>query len=237
MPLVLDAPKVNADFRKHIRAGSLGTLYPGKHLGKNCIVKVYNRGVIQKEALRKRDIGSIIQLHPNVVLVHGLWYGSSANALPDNQPALVMEMCSISLDAYLKERADKGEIAVFRLEKRLDILTCVASGMIYLHSKGIVHGELCAKKVLLNFTGPSNDRKITAKVGGVDEMKLFNPVTVKQLKAEVQRNNIMPPEVKAGGEDMELTDPVDVFSFGCLVAHVATCVYPVPNTKGMCVLM
>ena len=202
-------------------------------MGEKCAVKVFNGGVVQKEALQKHDIASITQHHPNVVLVHGLWYGNPANVLPNKDPALVMELCSISLDAYLQERMDKGEIAVFRLEKKLDILSGVTSGMIYLHSKRIVHGDLRAKKVLLNFSGPSNDRKILAKVAGVHEMKLYNSDTVLRLEASVQRSSIMPPEVRVGGEDFELTEPVDLFSFGCLTAHVASCIYPVPNTKGV----
>ena len=202
-------------------------------MGDKCAVKVFNSGVIRKEALQMRDLTSIIQHHPNVVLVHGLWYGCPAIRLPSNDPALVMELCTMSLDKYLKERVDRGEIAVFRLEKRLEILSGVTSGMIYLHSKRIIHGDLRAKKVLLSFTGPSNDKTIHAKVAGVCQMKLFTPDTVLQHQTSVQKSGIMPPEVKDGEEDVELTEAVDLFSFGCLIAHVASCVYPVPNTKGL----
>ena len=202
-------------------------------MGKNCAVKVFNSDVIQKDALQNRDIDSIIQQHPNVVLVHGLWYGNPVNRLPNNDPALVMELCTMSLDAYIKEKVDKGEVAVFRLEKQLEILNGVTSGMIYLHSKRIIHGHLSAKKVFLSFSEPANDKTILAKVAGVCQMKLCTQDTVLRHQTSVQRSGIMPPEVKDGGEDVELTEAVDVFSFGCLIAHVATCVYPVPNTEGV----
>jgi len=202
-------------------------------MGKNCAVKVFNSDVIQKDALQNRDIDSIIQQHPNVVLVHGLWYGNPANSLPSKDPALVMELCGMSLDAYLTEKLDKGEVSVFRLDKRLGILSGITSGMIYLHSKRIIHGDLSAKKVLLSFGGPSNDKTILAKVAGVCQVKLFTPDTVQRHQTSVQRSGIMPPEVKDGDDDVELTEAVDLFSFGCLIAHVASCVYPVPNTKGM----
>ena len=198
-------------------------------------MKIFNSGIVHKETLPKCDIASIIQHHPNIVLVYGLWYGNPANVLPDNDPALVMELCSISLDAYLKERVDNGEVSVFRLVEKLDILSGVTLGMIYLHSNRIVHGSLSAKKVLLNFTGPSNNRKIHAKVAGVHEMKLFNPDTVLRLESSVQRSSIMPPEVRDGTEDVELAEPVDLFSFGCLIPQVASCIYPVPSTEGVCV--
>ena len=202
-------------------------------MGDKCAVKVFNRGVVQTAVVQNYDIASIIQHHPNVVQVHGLWYGNPAIRLPSNDPALVMELCSMNLDAYIKERVDRGEVAVFRLEKRLEILNGVTSGMIYLHSKRIIHGDLSAKKVLLSFSGPSNDKTILAKVAGVCQMKLFTLDTVQRHQTSVQRSAIMPPEVKDAGEDVELTEAVDVFSFGCLIAHVASCIYPVPNTKGV----
>ena len=226
---------MSVDFMKDARVGSLGTVYTGRFMGEKCAVKVYNSGVVQKEALQMRGIASIIQCHPNVVLVHGLWYGSSTNILPNNDPALVMEHCSMSLDGYLRETVAKGDVAVFRLAKKLEILSGVASGMAYLHSREIVHGGLSARKVLLNFLGPSNDPVILAKVAGVHEMKLFKEDKVMQLKTSDQRRGIMPPEVK-DGEDRELTKPVDLFSFGCLIAHVVSCVNPGPSMKGVCVL-
>ena len=219
-------------FKAVTKQGSLGKIYTGKYSEEMCAVKVFNNGIILKDALQEHEIASIVQKHPNIVLIHGLWYGNTANALPYKQPALVMEMCCISLDVYLKQKVEKSEVAVFRFETRLDILTGIASGMAHLHSNGIVHGNLCAKKVLLDFTGPTLDQKVTAKVAGANEMKFFAPDTVKQIKASLQKSSIMPPEVKKGGVDIELTEPVDLFSFGCLVAHVACCVFPEPNTKG-----
>ncbi len=231
--MALEASKVSADFRKVVGVGSLGTVYTGTFRGEKCAVKVFNKGVIQRDVVQNYDIASIIQHHPNVVLVHGLWYGNPANRLPNNDPALVMELCTMSLDAYIKEKVDKGEVAVFRLEKQLEILNGVTSGMIYLHSKRIIHGHLSAKKVFLSFSEPANDKTILAKVAGVCQMKLCTQDTVLRHQTSVQRSGIMPPEVKDGGEDVELTEAVDVFSFGCLIAHVATCVYPVPNTEGV----
>ena len=63
-------------------------------------------------------------------------------------------------------------------------------------------------------------------------MKLFTPDTVLRHQTSVQKSAIMPPEMKDAGEGVELTEAVDVFSFGCLIAHVASCIYPVPSTKG-----
>ena len=209
--------------------GSVGQIYKGKFNGKDCAVKVFNIGVIEEKALG--DIASIIHDHPNVVLVHGLLYGCSANNLPNNDLALVMELCDMSLDAFLKRKVDRGETAMFRIVERLNILRGVASGMAYLHSKEIVHGGLRAQKIFLRFTGPSSAKKIHAKVAGVTEMKLFTPDTLLKHRASVQRCGVMPPEVMDSGEAAELTKAVDLFSFGCLVAHVASCYPPVPSKQ------
>lgn len=216
---------MSTDYRKPLGMGSVGQIYRGKFNGEDCAVKVFNSGVIKKKTLG--DIASIIHDHPNVVLVHGLWYGCPAN----NDFALVMELCNMSLDVFLKEKVDTNETALFRTVERLDILSGVASGMTYLHSKEIVHGSLRAQKVFLKFTGPSSDRKIHAKVAGVCEMKLFTPETLLKHRASVQGSGIKPPEVMNSGEDAELTKGVDLFSFGCLIAHVAACVPPVPSKE------
>ena len=90
-------------------------------MGEKCALKVFHGEVVQKEALERLDVASIIHNHSSVVLVHGLWYGNPANSLPNKAPALIIEFCSISLNAYLKEQIDKREVAVFSSEKRVDI--------------------------------------------------------------------------------------------------------------------
>ena len=227
--MALEPSKVSIDYKKCLGMGSVGQIYTGKFNGKDCAVKVFNIGVIEEKALG--DIASIIHDHPNVVLVHGLWYGCPANNLPNHDPALVMELCTMSLDAFLKEKVDRSDVAVFRIVERLDILSSVASGMAYLHSKDIVHGGLRAQKVFLKFPGPTSDKTIHAKVAGVCEMKLLTPDALLKHRASVQRSGIMPPEVMDSGEAAELTKAVDLFSFGCLIAHVASCYPPVPSKE------
>ena len=227
--MALEPSKVSTDYKKVLGMGSVALIYTGMFNEEDCAVKVYNSGVIKKEALG--DIASIIQHHPNVVLVHGLWYGCQANNLPNNALALVMELCDMSLDAFLKEKVDREETALFWIVERLDILSGVASGMTYLHSKEIVHGGLRAQKVFLKLPGSPSDKKIHAKVAGVCERKLLTPDALLKHRASVQRSGIMPPEVMGSGEDAELTKAVDLFSFGCLIAHVACCVLPVPSKE------
>ena len=60
-PLVLQASKVSVDFKKVLGVGSQGTVYTGRFMGDKCAVKVFNRGVVQRDVVQNYDITSIIQ--------------------------------------------------------------------------------------------------------------------------------------------------------------------------------
>ena len=224
LPLPLEVTKVTANFKSTVWDDSFATVYQGTYKDKECALKVFNIGVVQNlKDIEESRLASIIQHHPNVVLVHGLWY---RNLLPGNQPALVMELCNTNLQKYLEEKIDRGEDELFEKATKVEILRDVAAGMIYLHSEQIVHGNLSASNVLLNVNGS----EVVAKVAGFGQSKLLNPQTVNPNTATHGRSNIMPPEVIHGQYQVELTKAVDVFSFGCLIPHVAYCHYPEPRS-------
>ena len=223
--LVLERSKVTFDSKKVVGAGSFATVYQGKYRGDKCAIKVFNRGVVRKDIEKDSQLATIFQHHPNVFLVFGLWYGNPANQLPHDQPALVMELCSTSLWKYLKEKKDKGEIALFSVHSKLEILRDVATGMVYLHSVQIVHGDLTAGNILLNIKGS----EVVAKVADFGQARVLDPGTLRQITSKPGRNDIMPPEVRVSQGPVQLTTAVDVFSFGCLIPHVASCMYPEPR--------
>ena len=220
---MLEGSTVSFDSKKVVGAGSFATVYQGKYKGNKCAVKVFNNGVVRKDIEKESQLASIVQHHPNVVLVHGLWYGNPANPLPDDQPALVMELCSTSLWKYLKEKKDKGELVMFSLNAKLEILRDVAAGMIYLHGVQIVHGDLTAINILLNIKG---SEVVVAKVADFGQGRVLDPGTLRHITTTRGRSDIMPPEVIRAQYQVELTKAVDIFSFGCLIPHVASCVYP-----------
>ena len=223
--LVLEGSKVTFDSKKVVGAGSFATVYQGKYKGIKCAVKVFNTGVVRKDIERESQLVSIVQHHPNVVLVHGLWYGNPANKLPDDQPALVMELCSTNLTKHLKEKKDKSQVVFFSLNLKLEILKDVAAGMIYLHNVQIVHGDLAAINILLNIKGT----EVVAKVADLGQARILDPGTLRHITSKPGRKDIMPPEVRESQGQVELTKAVDIFSFGCLIPHVASCVYPDPR--------
>ncbi|KAH9960650.1 kinase-like domain-containing protein [Russula dissimulans] len=93
---------------------------------------------------------------------------------------------------------------------RMRLLGEVASGVEFLHSSGIVHGDLCAKTVLINSEGK-------ALVYGFDLSELSNPISrVRWLAPEMIAPTRVPPP----------TEATDVWSFGSLCLEVFTGVDP-----------
>ena len=224
--MVLEASKVSFTSKNAIGSGSFGTVYRGKYKGKNCAIKVFNSGLVRKK-IRSEEAFSITQHHQNVILVFGMWYGNAAAQLSNNQPALVMELCDTSLSKYLKEKSDRGDVSLFRLHSKLEILRDVAAGMIYLHSVQIFHGNLTAINILLKVNGD----ELIAKVADFSLECILDPDTIHLITATRRKSDFMPPEMKVSSDRAELTGAVDVFSFGCLIPHVASCVYPAPSGK------
>ena len=201
-------------------------------MGKPCAVKVFNTGVVKEGIAREVEMTKLIQHHENIVHVYGWWYGGSEDGytFPDGQPALVMELCSTNLKSYLDGKKRKpGE--TYTLKDKLTILYQVTSAMIYLHSQHIVHGNLSAANILLQIGRQQSSPVLTAKVGDFGQARVLNPETLKHLTKDHGKEDIMPPEV-LNGDTVTLTITVDVFSFGCLIPYVATCVYPKPAPVG-----
>ena len=224
LPLPLEVTNVTVDCKNTVWNGSFAVVYQGTYKKKECAVKVFSVGIVKNlKEIEGSQLASIIQHHPNVVLVHGLWYD---NLCPGNQPALVMELCNTNLQKYLEEKIDRGEDEFFEVATKSEILRDVAAGMIYLHSEQILHGDLSASNVLLNV----NESEVVAKVAGFGQSRLLNSQTVNPNTATHGRSDIMPPEMKDSWDQVELTEAVDVFSFGCLIPHVAYCRYPEPRS-------
>ena len=201
-------------------------------MGKPCAVKIFNTGVVKGDIAREAEVTSLIHHHENIVQVYGLWYEESedGNNFLDGQPALVMELCSTNLKSYLDGKK-KNPHDTHSLKDKLTILYQVTSAMIYLHSRRIVHGDLSAANILLRISGQQPSQVLTAKVGDFGQALILNPETLKHLPKDHGKDDIMPPEVLKG-DIVTLTIAVDVFSFGCLVPYVATCVYPKPALVG-----
>jgi serine/threonine protein kinase len=215
----LSYDQVTVDYQTQLGMGSFGRVYKGVYQGKPCAVKIFNKEVdIEKEV----EVISRIH-HKYIVRVYGWWKGEGG----DGKAALVMELCSTNLKSYLDN--EKMQNTTPTLQVKLTILHQITSAMIYLHSQNIVHGDLSAANVLLQIEWSSQTSQVlTAKVADFGQSRVLNPEVLKRLTTTQGNSDVMPPEVLNQGKH-ELTILVDVFSFGCLIAYVVSCVYPAPD--------
>jgi serine/threonine protein kinase len=231
---LLPPSQVSVDFYNQLGAGSFGKVCKGKYQGKECAVKIFNTGVLKKDIKKEAEVSFMIQHHHNIVQVYGLWYNTGEKedgASSGRQPAIVMELCSNNLKAYLDDKRKCNDSVT--LKNKLTILHQITSAMIYLHSQNVVHGDLSAANVLLQTDGPESSQALTVKVADFGKARVLNAETLKYLTKTHGNADIMPPEIfQKKGANLELTIQVDVFSFGCLVPYVATYVYPTPAQTG-----
>jgi len=96
---------------------------------------------------------------------------------------------------------------------RMRLLSEVASGMEFLHDRGIVHGDLCARNILI-------DREGKAFVSGFDLCEFKN------LDSRVRW---LAPEMIAPERTTPPTEDADIWSFGLLCLEVFTRAEPYPS--------
>ena len=162
-------------------------------------------------------------VHPNIVTLYAITYQKEDRSKP---PLLVMERMKKSLSCHLRDTSpDKPGTTSFPLDAKLSVFIQVCKALLYLHSKGLVHGDLTSNNVLLNIPRPGD---ITAKVSdfGVSRTST-GPISMSTTGTECY----MPPEVS---EDPPcLTPKVDVYSVGVLAIHTVThkCPKRLPATR------
>ena len=156
--------------------------------------------------------------HSNIVQFRGIYYQQDSLL-----PVLVMEKMECDLDQYLTT-CQKGSIPDDRI---LGILLDVSKGLVYLHEEiKVAHRDLSSKNILLT-------AKLNAKIADFGSARVLDRPggwnSHAKLTTQPGTSDFMPLEAL---EDPPIyTISVDIFSFGCVIIHTCTHVWPSPIGK------
>ena len=194
-----------------IGAGSFGVVYRSTINGAPCAVKklydpvrvsmVQWRTLVQ--SFRKEIALLSQQRHPNIVQFLGIYKLSG----DPRDICLVMEKLDVDLKNFIAANAEQ----VVPMEVKLKILTDIACGVSHLHSKGIIHCNLCGGTVLL-----SSD--LRAKVASLFVSRFVDKRQLGQLTEIPGDYDYMPPETFGSHPVYNLK--LDCFSFGNLALYL-----------------
>ena len=199
--------------------GAYGKVFAVDYHGTVCAAKevhvILISGVTVEEFQRTRDnflreCRQCAELrHPNIVQFLGVYYKPGSPI-----PILVMEKMDESLRSSL-ERYPKIPMTI-----KLSILYDVSLGLRYLHSHKIVHRDLSSNNILLNTL-------LRAKISDLGVAKVVRTDNKKSLTKIPGTADFMPPEAQLDTPIYDMS--LDVFSYGGVVIHTATQLWPTPS--------
>lgn len=213
---------------KPIGGGAFGTVFPCSYRGNPCAVKVLNphatqllsslpaSQTVQTEALQRfqNECDTLKSFkHPNLVR-----YIASCNDPKSNLPVLVMELMSESLTQFLKKCANIGKYPhLCSTPSQISLSRDIASALGYIHTKHLVHRDLCSDNVLLRMRSSSIP---LAKISDFGMSKLIDPDDLKQsLTTLGHREAYLPPEARKITSN-EYDSSLDIFSFGVVMVQM-----------------
>ena len=209
----------DVEFQKRIGRGAAGTTYLGKFCGQQVAIKVASVNDFGLEGWTN-ELKSLRKLHhSNIIHFLGAIYNPSPLTY-----CLVLEYCNGGdLDTYL--HGDGGSITPPHFFET--VTKHVASGLIYLHKKNIIHRDVKPANVLLsgdlngNFTAKLTDFGLSAMI-----QQNASTTNGKNLTAETGTYRYMAPEVI---KNQKYHYPADIYSLAVLMWEIITRELPFQN--------
>ncbi|KAI9574118.1 kinase-like domain-containing protein [Boletus coccyginus] len=186
--------------------------------------KEYDSRSAAVRKMLRRELGIWRRLkHPNVVPFLGITYGFGRQG---NASLVSVWMANGSLQSFLREHNDRLDTA-----HRLQLLLDIASGLCYLHSFPVVHGDLSCNNVLLdhNYNACLTDFGFASMVGDIPEALAYLQMTTMQpgtLRWAAPEHFAVDAE-----ETTQRTTKSDIYSFGNLGLLVLSGKHPWSEIK------
>ena len=126
-------------------------------------------------------------------------------------PILVMELMDCSLKKYLESRNNQQ----LQILYQISLFSNIAKGLAFLHSRDLIHRDICDDNILLHIT----DDVPVAKISDLGMSRILPLETMSQtLTGLGHRQVYLPPE--AMDEPYHYTHTLDIYSFGVLSVQI-----------------
>ena len=200
--------------------GAFGVVFKGSYRGEICAVKVLLHDAMEMQASipigkdeeasdaidRESDFLKSFQ-HPNVVQ-----FLSAAKHPKSGGTILVLELMDCSLRSYFSNLDEESLTSECEISLSKDI----ACGLSYIHSKQIIHRDLCGDNILLKLALPVP----VAKISDFGTSRLYDPSMLSHtLTAVGHRLGYLPLEaIRLDNEKYD--NSLDVFSLGVIIVQI-----------------
>ncbi|KAL5530898.1 hypothetical protein ACEPAG_3774 [Sanghuangporus baumii] len=199
---------------KHSRLSDVSTFVAVKHRKRYGERAFWNN--IRREALTWINLK-----HENVLPLLGycmLSAESTDELIPEQYPALVMPVCS---GGNLKEYLSELPGSTTSDSKKMELLRDIASGLSYLHSRKICHGDLRAANILID----ESSGKPCVLICDFGLSDFFEEVVGRLYKPTEERRAedkwLAPELLNQDDTAARVTSEGDMYAFGCVILEVA----------------
>ncbi|KAL1803963.1 hypothetical protein ACET3Z_032610 [Daucus carota] len=227
------------DIKRLVARGTYGTIYRGTYDNQDVAVKVLDWGedgmatTAETASLRasfRQEVAVWHQLdHPNVTKFIGASMGTSDLKIPNTPSSssgaladLPARACCVVVEyvpgGTLKSLLFKNRKKKLAFKVVVQLALDLARGLSYLHSKKIVHRDVKAENMLLDY-----QRNLKIADFGVARVEAQNP---KDMTGETGTLGYMAPEVLDG---KPYNRKCDVYSFGVCLWEIYCCDLPYVN--------
>lgn len=205
--------------------GSFGKVYYGLWMGSPVAVKTIETWSTEQQRKFEPAFEAVLSAsmaHPNLVQT----FMSSSRTKPQAAD-LPEESDKINETWMVQEWCDKGTLGSYcsrprkdpdSLSEVIDIGIDIAGAGTYLHSRGIIHGDLTANNVLIK-TQVSR-KGYVCKICDFGLARVLEGDTMDIMTTQLGTVTHMPPELFAVGQEVRLTTMADIYAAGILVWQV-----------------
>lgn len=217
----LQLRSVNPNNKVTIGQGGQGKIrkYYDPNYKKEVVEKIVNLNSCKRGTLGISGIESLVK---EAVLLSGFDHMNIVKiySFKKNPPTIIMEYCAKgSLRRYLDKHRN------FPLKYKIYLIRSICSGLKYVHSKGIVHGDLKCDNILLS---DEKQVKIDGYLFPIPKLADFG-------LSQFEENNIVggtpgfiaPEILKGSGLNFE----TDIFALGMLMFEILSGLRPIPAQK------